>query len=45
MKDFGSGAQGSRSYEQLRVVDDMDDLGSSELRSLNAMNCSGLWLT
>ena len=28
MNDFGSGAQCYKSYEQLRVIDDMNDIGS-----------------
>ena len=42
MKDSGLWAQGSRSYEQLRVVHDINDLGSYELRPLNAMNHYGI---
>ena len=37
-------AQGCECYEQLRVVDDMNDLGSRELRPLDAMNNSELWI-
>ena len=44
MKDSSSWAQGSRSSEQLRVVDDMNDLGSYELKPLVAMNRWGLWM-
>ena len=42
MNDFMLSAQGSRCYEQLRVVDDMNDLGSREVRSLDALNNSRL---
>ena len=42
MDESGSWAQGFRFYEQLRVVDDMNDLGSHELKPLNAMNNLGL---
>ena len=38
MNDFGLWAQSSRYYEQLRVVDDMIELGSYELKPLNVMN-------
>ena len=43
-KDTGSRAQGYRSYEHLKVVLDMNDLGSHELRLLDAMNRLGLWM-
>ena len=36
-------AQGCRYYEQVKVMDDMNDLGSRDLRPLDAMNSSGLW--
>ena len=39
MNDSESWAQGFRYYEQLRVVDDMIDSGSCELKPLDAMNC------
>ena len=42
MSYFGSLAQGFGCYEQLKVVDDMNDLGSHELRPLDAMNSSRL---
>ena len=38
-------AQGSRFYEQLKFVADVNNLRSSELKSLDAMNSSGLWMT
>ena len=31
-------------YDQLRVVDDMNESGSKELRPLDAMTSSGLWM-
>ena len=37
MRYFRSLAQGSRCYEQLKVVDDLNDLGSCELRPLDGM--------
>ena len=36
---------GSRFYEQIRVMDHMNDLGSREFKPLDAMNSSGLWKT
>ena len=36
-------AQGSRFYEQLKVVDDMNNSWSYELKPLDAMNDLGLW--
>ena len=42
--ESGLWAQGSRCYEQLKVIDDMNDLGS-ELKALNAMKSSRLWMT
>ena len=42
MKDFKSCALGSRCYEQLRVVNDMNYSGSRDLRPLDAMNNSRL---
>ena len=38
MKDSESCAQGSRCYEQLKVLDGMKDSRSSDLRPLDAMN-------
>ena len=38
-------AQGSRCYEELRVVDDMNDSGYHELKALDALNSVRLWLT
>ena len=40
-----SGAQGSGCYEQPRVVNDMKDSRSLDLRPLDAMNDSRIWLT
>ena len=42
MEGSGSQAQGSRSYEQLKVLDYMNDLGSHELSPLDFMNWSEL---
>ena len=42
MNNSKSEAQGSRCYEQLRVMDDMNNLGSYELRPLDSMNNIGL---
>ena len=41
---FNSWSQGSRCYEQLIVVNDMNDLVSCDLRPLDAMNRSELWM-
>ena len=38
MNDFGSWAQGSKCYEKLIVMDDMNNSGSYELRPLDAKN-------
>ena len=35
---YGSWAQDSRCYEQLKVAHDMIDLGSHEIKPLDAMN-------
>ena len=56
MNDSRSLAQDSRCYEQLKVMDDMNDYESREFRplyamksskvmALNAMNNLGLWMT
>ena len=42
MRGFESYAQGSKIYEKLKVVDDMNNLGSYELNPLDFMNWSGL---
>ena len=42
MNDSMFSDQGSRCYEQLRVMDDMNDLGSLELQSLDVLNISRL---
>ena len=42
MNDSMLSAQGSKCYEQLRVMDDMSDLGSRMLQSLDALNSSRL---
>ena len=45
MSYFESWAQGFGCYEQLRVMNDMNNSGSLELRPLDALNNSGLWMT
>ena len=40
LNNFGSLALGSRSLEQLRVVDDVNNLGSREFKTLDATNNS-----
>ena len=42
MNDSELWAQGSRCYEQLKVMDDMNSLGSYEMRPLDAMNNLGI---
>ena len=42
MNDSKSWAEGSRCYEQLKVMDDMNILGSYEMRPLDAMNNLGI---
>ena len=44
LNDFGLLAQGFRCYEQLIVMDDMNNSGFYELRPLDAMNNIGLWM-
>ena len=44
MNDTGSLAHGSRYYEHLKVVVDMNEFGGHELRALNAMSSSELWI-
>ena len=44
MNESRSWAQGSRCYEQFKVVDDMNDSGSRELRHLDAMNNLEMWI-
>ena len=39
-----SSFQRSTSYEQLRFVDDMNDSGPRELKPLNVMNRSEMWV-
>ena len=39
-----SGAQGSKCYEQLNVVYDMNDPISPELKALDAMKSLVLWM-
>ena len=42
MKDFELFGSGSRCYEQLRVMDEMNDSGSHDHKPLDAMNNSSL---
>ena len=42
LSNYRSWAQSSRCYVQLNIVDDMNDLGSCELRPLDTMNNSNL---
>ena len=42
MSYYRSLAQGSRCYEKLKVVDEMNELQSRVLRLLDSMNKSGL---
>ena len=44
MSYFDLGAQGSGCYEEPKVVNDMKDMRSHELKPLDAMNDSGIWL-
>ena len=44
MNDSWSCAQGSRFYELLRALDEMNDWVSHELRALDAMDILGLWM-
>ena len=44
MSYFRSLAKGSGCYEQLKVVDDMNDSGSLELKPLDGMNNLGVWM-
>ena len=41
---FKSWNQSSRFYKELKVMDDMNDSGSHELKPLDTMNYSGLWM-
>ena len=43
MNNSTSSTEGSISYEQLKFVDDMNDLRSRELKPLNVMNRSRMW--
>ena len=42
MNDSLLSTQGSRSYEELTVVDYMNDLGSRDLQTLDVLNSSRL---
>ena len=44
MSYFRSWDQSFRCYKELRVVDDMNDSGSYELKPLDLMNCLELWM-
>ena len=44
MNNSESYAQGSRCYEQLNIVDGINNKGSHELKPLDAMSSSGLWM-
>ena len=44
MNDSRSSAQGSRCYEQLKIEDDMNESRSYQIRALDVMNNSGLWM-
>ena len=44
MSNSRSFAYGSRCYEQLKVVDDTNNSRSNELRPLDGMNNSGVWM-
>ena len=43
MNDSTSLAQAFKFYEHVRVMDDMNNLGSCELKPLDTMNRSSLW--
>ena len=45
MRYSRSGAQGFRCYEQPKVVNDMKDSRSHELRPLDVIDDKGIWLT
>ena len=45
MNDLGSCAHGYGCNEKLRFGNDMNDLGSHELRVLDALRKTRLWLT
>ena len=44
LKILGLSTEGFRCYEHVRVMDDMNNLGSRELRALDTMNPSMLWM-
>ena len=44
MNDFRLWPQHSKCYDQLKVVDDMNDSTSHELKPLEGMNKSGVWI-
>ena len=45
MKDFGLWSLGSKSNEQLKVIDDLNDSGSHQFKPLDVVNHLGLWMT
>ena len=45
MKDYRSWAQSSWCYEQLSAMDDMSHFVYEQIRALDVMNNSRLWLT
>ena len=44
VNDSGSYAKSSQCYEQLRVMDDINDSASRDLKALNVMDSSGWWM-
>ena len=44
MNDSMSWAQGSRCYEQLRAMDDINNSGFTELKTLDVINNSSLYM-
>ena len=44
MSYYGLLAKGFECDDQLKVVDDMNDSGSHELKPLDTMNCLGMWI-
>ena len=44
MNDSRSRAQGSRCYEQLRAMDDINNSGFTELKTLDVINNSSLYM-
>ena len=44
MNDSESWAHGSKCYKQLKTMIDMNNLASCELKALDTLNNSGLWM-